>query len=431
MYLPGPGPSARKELIKYQLLGIPRARNNVGALVRRLPPPQLTIRDLAREEQKNKTAAHKTVAAPLRARDFNGWCQVLLGKNGLTSMTEFMDRKEWPSGWKENTDKKEDGLADSLLVELGRYDYSLKVPTCLHFIVSNVVMKAFAAKEAGKKPAEIAKLMEDYITKRSHAIRYILRQHGDTHYQPRPDSDSNSKAADQREVAVEPDSDPESSEDEGIGANVEDEATERKSPQKTNVIQLAQTPIELALQESNNKGVNLSHLLQLFVQEHPHATAEQMHSWHSCERQGDAKKTWVHDLISSVSTSDKAGLATLHALIPCLDSSIFEQVDSENNTILHLVSRLTFSGDDELQESHKSLIKTILKIFPGALVLENAASESPYLHRINRTKQLIKSADSKPAVLDLVTAFLKRQSMSCEPLATALRVLFGSTTTRR
>jgi len=359
-------------------------------------------------------------------------------------MTEFIGRKEWPGGWKEDTNKKEDGLADSLLVELGRYDYSLKVPTCLHFIVSNVVMKAFATKEAGKKPAEVAKLMEDYITKRSHAIRYILQQHGDTHYKPRPDSDSNSKAADQAEVAGESDSGTDFSEDERIDsekANGEGESAERKLSQKTNVVQLAQTPLELAIQESNNKSVNLSHLLHLFVQELPQATAEQIHSWHSCERQGDAKKTWVHDLISSISTSDKAGLITLHALIPHLDPAIFEEVDSEKNTILHLVSRLTFSGDDALQESHKNLIETILKIFPGALTLENAASESPYLHRTNRMKQLVKPAaparehatpnDSKLVTLDVVTAFLKKQSMSCEPLATAVRVLFGNTTVRR
>ena len=83
------------------------------------------------------------------------------------------------------------------------------------------------------------------------------------------------------------------SEDEGMDSekvNVEGESAEQKLSQKTNVVQLAQTPLELAIQESNIKSVNLSHLLQLFVQELPGATAEQIHSWHSCERRRREEK---------------------------------------------------------------------------------------------------------------------------------------------
>lgn len=176
-----------------------------------------------------------------------------------------------------------------------------------------------------------------------------------------------------------------------------------------------QTPLHLALTRAIKIDKKKSEptpdpFLQLFIDENPEETAEQINSWHA-DNEGHS----LHDVLPRIYTPDTVGLQCILKLLPHLSSELLGSKDKKGNTVLHFVSKHTLSftddKDNQLRSQFLDNIMNIIERCPEAIKITNSALESPYLYRVKCKQQNSLGMDE----YDPITLYLKKRCILNQP----------------
>ena len=184
------------------------------------------------------------------------------------------------------------------------------------------------------------------------------------------------------------------------------------------------TPLYVALTKAitidkKNSEPTIDPFLQLFVTENPRETITQLEQWHSDDgdREGGPR---LHDLLPRIWSPDTDGLTCMVKILPHLGPKLLANKNREGNTVLHSIAKHSLNFDPESiskSELFNEVVGTIQRS-PKAVSTTNAASESPYLHRVNLAQKRNMSFN------DPITAYLKKRCIAYHP-EVAFQLLYG------